>query len=452
MRVLIAEDDLISARVLAKALETLGYEVAQASDGEAAWQRLQQERSPLVITDWMMPGMDGIELCRRIRSRPGPYTYVILLTARDNCEDRQEALRIGADDFLTKPLDRNELAARLQVAQRILNMQAELEQRAVRLETLHGVLERRNEQLAEANLRLQNLATTDGLTCLANHRSFQERFGEEIERARRQNLPLTLLLMDIDHFKHYNDTYGHPAGDEVLRIAAQQIRQLLREEDVAARYGGEEFVVMLPGLNTVAAHALAERIRLAVASYPFAHRAVTLSIGLAERAAGSDEPTSLLTRADAALYAAKRAGRNCVVMADSEPHRLTERRGAPLGVSAASLPQQRDGHISMASYFAVEEMTWGGWEGLLQDPAIGLLSNLLGVLELRASKSPGHSQVVIRFALWLAQACMRYETVFVTPGDLRELAFGALLHDIGNLCVPEAILHKRGELDAYEVS
>ncbi len=200
---------------------------------------------PLLISDWMMPNLDGLELCRRIRTdRIGRYIYIILLTSLDRREDRVKGLRTGADDFLTKPPDPDELTVRLEVAGRIL--------------AVHDQLERQNARLAE-------LASTDELTGVKNRRRFREDLELLFAQARRQGTPLSLILLDIDHFKEYNDSFGHPAGDEVLKAFGATLRETVRGHDVVARYGGEEFVVLLPATAADEAVDVAERLRSAIA-------------------------------------------------------------------------------------------------------------------------------------------------------------------------------------------
>src|SRR5271170_7704303 len=186
----------------------MGHETAIAPDGEQAWTMVRSGEAPLLISDWMMPLLDGPELCRRIRAAEGiQYTYIILLTSRDQREDRLKGLRAGADDFLTKPPDSDELAIRLEIAERILRV--------------HERLARQNEQLAE-------LATVDELTGTKNRRRFREDLELLFGQADRMASPLSLIMLDIDHFKAYNDAFGHPAGDEVLRRAGSILRTAVR--------------------------------------------------------------------------------------------------------------------------------------------------------------------------------------------------------------------------------
>jgi len=291
LKILVAEDQAIAALVLRRTLEKLGHEVTVAPNGEEAWQIIQRGDGPsILISDWMMPGLDGPELCRRIRAQGGlNYTYVILLTARDRRSDRIEGLRAGADDFLVKPPDADELAVRLEIARRILGVQAEL----VRL-----------------NRTLEGLATTDSLTGLSNRRQFDAALGTAFSFAQRQKIPLSLLIIDVDHFKSYNDEFGHTAGDEILRTVAAILRDGMREHDTVARYGGEEFAVLMPATNALDCRNPAERLRTAVADYHWPFRPVTVSIGAASTSTATPSVSALVEAADQALYRSKRAGRN----------------------------------------------------------------------------------------------------------------------------------------------
>jgi diguanylate cyclase (GGDEF)-like protein len=270
----------------------MGHEAAVAPDGEQAWRIIQTGNAPLLISDWMMPLMDGPELCRRIRAASGDrYTYIILLTSRDRKEDRLEGLRAGADDFLTKPPDPDELTVRLEIAERILKV--------------HAQLGRQNERLAE-------LAAIDELTGTKNRRRFREDLDLLFAQAERQGSPLSLIMLDIDHFKEYNDSFGHPAGDEVLHRVGTTLRSAVRSQDVVARYGGEEFVVLLPATDENEALEVADRLRRAVASRAWVRRAVTASLGVGTIRAKTAGATALVEQADQALYQSKQAGRNRV--------------------------------------------------------------------------------------------------------------------------------------------
>lgn len=447
MRVLIAEDDGVSRLVLRKALEELGYTVYAAKDGIEAWEAFRREQFPLVISDWMMPGMDGLELCRRVRAQQDTrYTYFILLTARDSKQDRFHAIESGADDFLSKPLDRAELASRLSVAQRILDMEHrlreaynELAHQKEELELKTQALEQSQEMIQQANLRfrelfenvpvacftfdaegviyewnraashlygweeyevltssifdtiilpeneekmaelihqvmsgeqnivvqnvdrcrdgstrhvlrslfplhgpngevvggicasvditerveyenrlralnerLESLAFTDALTGLLNHRALQDKLTELFLAARQNECTFSFVLLDVDYFKRFNDTYGHQAGDEVLRLVAQILQENAPAGSFVARYGGEELCVLLPCHPLSEAVCVAEQLRQAIAEARNPYRQVTASFGVAEYMPYMLSPSEVIEVADAALYEAKRAGRNCV--------------------------------------------------------------------------------------------------------------------------------------------
>ncbi len=310
MTILIAEDDPVSSLVLRHSLEGLDEEVVAATNGEDAW-RIVRDRDDVrvVISDWMMPRLDGIELCRRIRALADrPYVYFILLTARAFREDRLAGLEAGADDFLTKPLDRAELIARLSVARRLIATQEELRLRSEQLERLHVELRRQNERLAE-------LATTDGLTGLKNHRHFRDALGLGLSLANRQNMPYSLVMLDVDRFKQYNDAFGHPAGDEVLCDLARVLREGVREHDLVARYGGEEFVLLLPMTDAPSSGVVGERLRAAIASRAWPLRPITASVGIATTGPRVTTAARLLDLADQALYRSKAEGRNRVTHA-----------------------------------------------------------------------------------------------------------------------------------------
>jgi two-component system chemotaxis response regulator CheY len=294
MKILIAEDDPISRRVLEVNLLKWGYEVMVASDGVEALEIIQQpESSHLIISDWMMPRMDGLALCREIRSmEKSKYIYFIVLTTKGEKKNIIEGLEAGADDFLTKPFNREELKYRIRIGERIINLER----------------------------RILELANTDALTGLLNRRAFMERIEVEIFRAQREKRPLSLVMTDIDHFKRVNDTHGHQAGDLVLQRFARQLTTSTRPYDFVGRYGGEEFVVCLPGTDGCEAGPVAERMRRQIEDMeimlPDDSRSIriTASFGTAPYSIESVEHIDLLIkRADDALYLAKKEGRNRVV-------------------------------------------------------------------------------------------------------------------------------------------
>lgn len=297
-RVLAAEDNPVFQTMLRSMLLKWNYDPVIVGNGLEALTLLQAQDSPqLVILDWMMPGLDGIEVCRRIRTEGRePYRYILLLTARTEAHDLVEGMEAGADDYLTKPFNSHELRVRLRAGQRILELQ---------------------EQLLQAREALRAQATHDGLTGILNRAAVLETLDHELERSYRQRHPVSLLIADLDCFKSINDTYGHLAGDEVLREAARRMTAVLRSYDTVGRYGGEEFLIILAGSDSESAHSQAERIRLSLAKEPFvigdAMVSVTCSVGFATHQGSSrSHPDNLVKRADLALYECKNAGRNRV--------------------------------------------------------------------------------------------------------------------------------------------
>ncbi len=296
MRILIADDDPVSRRLLQGALTRLGHEVTAVADGVAAVSALSVPGAPeLAILDWMMPGLDGLTVCREIRRRPEPYVYVILLTARDRREDMVIALDAGADDFLTKPFDPVELRARLHSGQRILDLQ---------------------QRLVDTQVALRHQAMHDHLTGLYNRRMILDELSRALERMRDEGRPISVAIADIDHFKRVNDSLGHAAGDAVIQSVGSRIRDVLRTYDAVGRYGGEEFLLVLPGSDGSIVREIAERARLRVAAEPIVSGTTSLSVSISIGVSWADpvDATSaaLIEAADAAMYRAKQAGRNRV--------------------------------------------------------------------------------------------------------------------------------------------
>jgi two-component system chemotaxis response regulator CheY len=295
MKILIVDDSASNALILRRLVERLGHDAVLARDGIEAWQALEDRSISLVISDWVMPRMDGLELCRRIRARrDSRYVYFILLTVKCDRSDRLQGLRAGADDFLVKPPDPEELFSRLEIARRLMAMQDELE--------------RKNQLLAE-------LATTDELTGLKNRRRFREDLELQFQIAIRQSIPLSVVMLDVDRFKSLNDEFGHPAGDLVLKGVADILKAGLRGQDTPARYGGEEFVLLLPGTEGRNATIVAERLRGSLSRVEPSPRPITASFGVAELHRQHRSPDDLVAEADRALYVAKQQGRDRVVFA-----------------------------------------------------------------------------------------------------------------------------------------
>ena len=326
----------------------------------------------------------------------------------------------------------------------VRRLNGELSSQIVLAEQQAERLELQKRELTEANARLEGLATTDGMTGLPNYRAFQDRLREEAARARRSGAALGVLLLDVDHFKHFNDSFGHPAGDAVLRAMADVLRECVRLSDFPARYGGEEFAVILPGAEPEETAGVAERIRKAVMEAQVPHGPVTVSIGASNLAFGFGAPEELIKSADAALYLAKRTGRNRVVSAGA-----AHGSSAPRGSAALEDAEGAPG-LLLRTLVERAEAGLGEMEGLLQDASGRLLSGMLVVMEVREGALPGHCQRLIQLSLAIADELMRGGDMLLTPGDYREVVYGALLHDVGLLEVPPAVLRKKTDRDAYE--
>jgi two-component system cell cycle response regulator len=291
MRVLIAEDDVISSKILEKNLLDWGYEVILARRGEKAWQALQDPALRLAILDWMMPGMDGPEICARIRRRKKyQYTYVILLSAKDRKRDIIAGLSSGADDYMTKPVNYLELRARLRTGRRIIDLE---------------------DMLIATQKQLKDLASRDSLTRLWN------RADEESDRSRREGKSVGVIMIDVDFFKRINDQFGHAAGDQALLHVVRRVERNVRRSDRVGRYGGDEIIIILPDCDTDKIRNIAERLRRAVSARSMTCDArtlkATISVGCAVAVQTADAK-SIIRRADAALLSAKGRGRNCVVV------------------------------------------------------------------------------------------------------------------------------------------
>ncbi len=310
IRVLVAEDTESQRLVLMKQVRALGFEAYAAIDGDDAIAKLEQYRPHIVLTDWFMPGLDGIEVCRIARAtKRGRLLYIIMLTAHGDDDRLVEAFEAGADDYLNKPVNVRELHARLRAGKRIVALQTELRRNADNLRAL-------NADLTAANRRLYEVAHLDSLTGLPNRRLMVERLQQEWAAYKRRLIPLSLILLDIDHFKLVNDMHGHDSGDTVLTRIAQILRQEIRAEDTVARMGGEEFLVLSPNTNGSAALDLAERMRIRVAAEVFSGAgrswSVTASFGVGVAEQEMSDWGAVFKRADRALYQAKAEGRNRV--------------------------------------------------------------------------------------------------------------------------------------------
>ena len=313
--VLVVDDSASFLALVKRHLSNAGYIVLTATNGVEALEIVRTQGVQLVVTDWEMPEMDGLELCRAIRAADGlGFVCIIVLTSRSEKSHLIEAFDAGADDFLSKPFDRQELLARLRAGDRVVRLEACL---AERTRALHKI----NAEIAVANERLRMMATTDELTGLLNRREAMVRLGELWAAAERYGRPLSCIMLDIDHFKRCNDQYGHAVGDLVLKEISAIMRSVSRVPDVVCRLGGEEFLILCPDIEVDCAAVLAERLRRATEAHDFHcddhHLRVTVSLGVGQRDEHMARFDELLKTADDALYQAKRSGRNRVCSAAS---------------------------------------------------------------------------------------------------------------------------------------
>ncbi len=305
MKILVADDDPTSQLVARAMVERLGHHCMVVGDGAQAWEAFQRHRPDVVITDWVMPGLSGVELCRKIRENAaGCFTYCILVTSLGARPRILQGMLAGADDYLVKPLHADDLQLRLIAATRVTS--------------LHSQLDRQRDELETMNAELTGMSLQDPLTGLGNRRALNQELDRLQVQVHRYGTGYSMALFDLDHFKAYNDTYGHPAGDVVLQTTAAQLREQARGGDTLYRYGGEEFLCIFPEQSLAGGVLAAQRMGAALEALAIPHVGnasgpVTMSAGVAEldprcpRAA--DE---VLKEADAALYDAKELGRNRV--------------------------------------------------------------------------------------------------------------------------------------------
>jgi len=302
MKILIAEDDQISSKILEKNLTDWGYQAVLARSGEEAWDSLKDPELRMAILDWMMPGMDGIEICRKIRRRKKfNYTYIILLSAKDRRQDIIAGLSSGADDYMTKPVNFLELKARLQTGRRIVDLE---------------------DKLLLIQNQLKDLASRDSLTKLWNRAEIAKFLREELERGQREQKPTGVIMVDIDYFKKINDFYGHHIGDKAILFIVSRLKKKVRKSDKIGRYGGDELIIILPNCGCHEITFVAERLRAAVAQRGIKTEVDTIPLTISVGCASSERfPLStaerLIKLSDEALLKAKKRGRNCVYIDDS---------------------------------------------------------------------------------------------------------------------------------------
>lgn len=403
--VCVVDDDAAQRRLLAARLRKLEYSVAEAENGADALQQVYAHRPRVLVCDLVLPDMDGLAVCRRVRADETlDGTYVIVVTAHNSPGRKMSLLNAGADDFLEKPYDMNELRARIRNGLRLSRLQ---------------------ERLARA-------AVTDGLTGLSNHSLFRSRLDQEFSRTRRYGGSLALLMIDVDHFKAINDTYGHEIGNRVLQMTARHLERVVRDTDVVARYGGEEFVVVCPETTIEEAFTMADRLcrtlpeNVRIKSCPNLN--VTVSIGVS----GTEDPRincvgELIGQADQALYYSKHAGRNRVTRCDREPDSVLE----------------TDPHHDEIERLRKEVVSLG-----MQTKELCLQSvwALIQALEARDGYSAWHSRNVTLYTKWLTDAAGWARPLRVATAN------AAMLHDLGKIGVPDELLLKPRPTDEREAA
>lgn len=327
-RILVVDDHEDNIEVLRVRLESWGYGTDACYNGHDALAYVEKTPPDLILLDVMMPEISGIEVARRIKGNKSlPFIPIIMQTALDSTEDKVEGLEAGADDYITKPIDFAELKARLRSM--------------LRIKRLQEALEEREKELLEVNERLRFMSQTDALTGLDNRRHLNERIDEMFQHAQRLNEPFSLVMCDLDKFKSVNDTYGHQAGDEVLKQLAKILKDEAREIDRVGRYGGEEFMLLLPGTVLDAAVTFAERVRKRIEGHTFTFDGGTLQRTASFGVSGWPHPDidasdALVRTADDALYVAKETGRNRVTRYDGDEFKAHQ--SSKNGADAAPRP------------------------------------------------------------------------------------------------------------------
>jgi diguanylate cyclase (GGDEF)-like protein len=317
IRVLVVDDDNSLRAMLKALLHQSGHEVFEATNGQQGFEMALDLRPHLMVVDWMMPQMDGIELTRALRqTKIGRSIYVLILTGLEDDEKLVEAFEAGVDDFMTKPLKPRVLAARLRAGQRVVQLQQEIERDREEIRKFAA-------ELAVTNRRLQEVALTDALTSFPNRRYAMERITQEWSAGNRSKRPFACMVIDVDAFKIINDTYGHDVGDSVLKQTALAIKGGLRVQDVVCRVGGDEFLVICPDTDFAAAMMCGERVRHAVESVPINAGMLqikgSISVGVACRDTSMPDVDALIKVADQGVYLSKQRGRNCVSSLQTPP-------------------------------------------------------------------------------------------------------------------------------------
>ncbi|MCK4342655.1 MAG: diguanylate cyclase [Phycisphaerae bacterium] len=399
----IIEDDAAERALLFRRMRDGQFRLVEAEDGETGLAQIRRHRPRVVICDLMLPGLNGLDVCRQVRADAAlDGTYIIVVTACREREAKNDVLNAGADDYLVKPYDAEELAARLRNGLRINKLQE----------------------------HLRRAALTDGLTGLSNHTEFRELLKREFARTRRYGGVVSLLMLDLDHFKAVNDTYGHETGNQVLKIVARQLGQLVRDTDVVARYGGEEFAIVCPETNMDEATRLAERMRGTLARNVRLSEHPQLSLTVSIGVSASSDPTvhsvsDLINQADHALYLGKRGGRDQVVRSDT---RGEIKLGAEIEIDEVERLQKQVISLSKQAKELCLQSVWA----------------FVQALEARDPHTAWHSRNTTFYAVSLAKAAGMPETLCAVIGN------AAMLHDLGKIAVPDEILQSREPLSEQD--
>lgn len=312
MNILVADDELSIRKLVAEILTEEGHNVTLAEDGQDALEKFGQIWHEIILSDIRMPKMTGIELLAATK-KINEHTQFIIMTSHASVDNSIAALKQGAFDYILKPFDDLDLVVDA-VNRAIANLSAIRKQ-----EYLLSTLTRQNDELGSLNKKFREMAIRDGLTGLFNHRHAQDLLTEEFDRAQKFDRDLSLLFMDLDNFKFYNDTHGHQAGDELLQLLGEMMTSITRESDIVARWGGEEFIIIAPETGESQACRLAEKIRTQVAEYDFPHAGeqplglMSVSIGVATTTGDVENVEMLVKFADEGAYHAKENGRNRTV-------------------------------------------------------------------------------------------------------------------------------------------
>jgi len=353
-KILIVEDDPGQLALQKHMLRGFDADILTASNGREALEIVTRDEPRIVLTDWHMPEMDGIELCRMLRSHEGiRFVFIIITTASNRADSVVQAFDAGADDFVAKPINEAELLARLRAAERIVSAESGLAKRTRELHRVNAQMAMAHQKLNVANEKLRRMATTDELTGLLNRREAFERLDDFAQASKRYGHELAAVMLDIDHFKQFNDTYGHAAGDYVLKETARVLRSRTRSSDKVARVGGEEFLLICPGINGENAMKCAENVRAAVEHATFEYEGtklnVTVSLGVAAWHQDYNKPDEMIKDADEALYVSKRGGRNQATLAKRSCETTPKPGKTPESTSTESNSHKKPSTPSAAS-------------------------------------------------------------------------------------------------------